>query len=81
MHFTPTSASWLNLIERFFGELTDKRIRRGTFRSVPELIKAIDDYIAHHNDLPSTFTWTAKVEDILGKVARARRRLDKTASE
>jgi transposase len=81
MHFTPTSASWLNLIERFFGELTDKRIRRGTFRSVPELIKAIDEYIVHHNDFPSTFTWTAKVEDILAKVARARKRLDKTASE
>ena len=81
MHFTPTSASWLNLIERFFGELTDKRIRRGTFRRVPELIKAIDEYIAHHNDFPSSFTWTAKVEDILSKVARARKRLDKTASE
>lgn len=76
----PTSASWLNLIERFFGELTDKRTRRGTFRSVPELIKAIDDYIAHHNDFPSTFTWTAKVEDILSKVARARKRLDKGLS-
>jgi len=81
MHFTPTSASWLNLIERFFGELTEKRIRRGTFRSVPELIKAIDDYIAHHNNFPATFTWTAKVEDILSKVARARKRLDTTASE
>lgn len=81
MHFTPTSASWLNLIERFFGELTDKRIRRGTFRSVPELIKAIEDYIAHHNDFPSTFTWMAKVDDILSKVARARKALDKTASE
>jgi transposase len=81
IHFTPTSASWLNLIERFFGELTNKRIRRGTFRSVPELIKAIDEYIAHHNAFPSTFTWTAKVEDILSKVARARKVLDKTASE
>jgi transposase len=81
MHFTPTSASWLNLIERFFGELTNKRIRRGTFRSVPELIKAIEDYIAHHNDFPTTFTWTAKVEDILSKVARARKVLDTTASE
>ena len=81
MHFTPTSASWLNLIERFFSELTNQRIRRGTFRSVPELIQAIEDYIAHHNAFPSTFTWTAKVEDILSKVARARARLDKTASE
>lgn len=81
MHFTPTSASWLNLIERFFGELTDKRIRRGTFLSVPDLIKAIDDYIAHHNDFPSTFTWTAKVDAVLSKVARARKILNKTASE
>jgi transposase len=81
MHFTPTSASWLNLIERFFGQLTDKRIRRGTFHSVPDLIKAIDDYIAHHNDFPSRFTWTAKVEDVLSKVARARRVLDKSPSE
>jgi transposase len=81
MHFTPTSASWLNLIERFFGQLTDKRIRRGTFRSVPDLIKAIDDHIADHNDFPSSFTWTAKVEDVLSKVARARRVLDKSPSE
>lgn len=81
MHFTPTSASWLNLIERFFGELTDKRIRRGTFLNVPDLIKAIDDYIAHHNNFPSTFTWTAKVDDVLRKVARARAILIKTASE
>jgi Integrase core domain. len=81
MHFTPTSASWLNLIERFFGELTDKRIRRGTFRNVPELIKAIDDYITHHNEFPSTFVWTAKVADVLSKVARARKVLDKTASK
>ena len=81
MHFTPTSASWLNLIERFFGELTNKRIRRGTFLNVPDLIKAIDDYIAHHNHFPSTFTWTAKVEDVLSKVARARKALNKTASE
>jgi transposase len=81
MHFTPTSASWLNLIERFFGQLTDKRIRRGTFHSVPDLIKTIDDYIAHHNDFPSSFTWTAKVDDVLSKVARARRVLDKSPSE
>jgi hypothetical protein len=71
MYFTPTSASWLNMIERFFGELTDKRIRRGTLLSVPDLIKAIDDYIAHHNDFPSTFTWTAKVDDVLSKAAES----------
>jgi transposase len=81
MHFTPTSASWLNLIERFFGELTDKRIRRGTFNNVADLIKAIDDYIANHNEFPATFIWTAKVADVLSKVARARKILNKTASE
>ncbi len=81
MHFTPISASWLNLIERFFSELTTKRIRRGIFRSVPDLIRAIEEYIAHHNNFPATFTWTAKVEDILSRVARARKVLDKTASE
>ena len=81
MHFTPTSASWLNLIERFFGELTFKRIRRGTSRSVPELIKTIDEYIAHQTDFPSTFIWTATLEDILSKVPPARKRLHKAASE
>jgi transposase len=81
MHFTPTSASWLNMVERFFRDITDKRIRRGVFRSVPELITAIEEYIANHNQAPKPFIWTAKASDILEKVTRARRTLDKVASE
>ena len=77
LHFTPTSSSWLNLVERWFREITDKRIRRGVFRSVKELIAAIDDYIAQHNQDPQSFTWTAKAETILEKVRRARTVLDK----
>jgi len=72
VHFIPTSSSWLNLIERWFRDLTDKRIRRGTFTSVPELVEAIMDYVDHHNTHPKTFTWTAKADDILAKVERAR---------
>jgi len=77
LHFTPTSSSWLNLVERWFREITDKRIRRGVFRSVKELIVAIDDYVARHNQNPHSFTWTAKAENILEKVRRARAVLDK----
>jgi transposase len=77
LHFTPTSSSWLNLVERWFREITDKRIRRGVFHSVKQLIAAIDDYIAQHNEQPTTFVWTAKVETILAKVRRARAVLDK----
>jgi transposase len=80
MHFIPTSSSWLNMVERFFGQITDKRIRRGTFGSVAELIKAIEDYIAEHNRNPHPFTWTAATEQILAKVARARAALDKIAT-
>ena len=76
IHFTPTSSSWLNLIERWFRDLTDKRIRRGAFRSIGELVQAIMDYIEAHNDDPETFQRTAKAEDILAKVARARAVLD-----
>jgi transposase len=76
MHFTPTSASWLNLIERFFRNLTDKRIRRGVFSSVGVLIKAIDEFIAAHNENPRPFVWTKTVPDILAKVVRARSTLD-----
>ena len=78
MHFTPTSSSWLNLVERFFGELTTKRIRRGVFRSVPELIQAIEEYITYHNAAPKPFVWTATVETIMEKVTRARKALNKT---
>lgn len=80
MHFTPTSSSWLNVIERWFREITHHRIRNGVFRSVPELIQAIRDFIDHHNDNPKTFVWTKKAADILEKVARARAALDKIPS-
>ena len=80
IHFTPTSSSWLNLVERWFREITDKRIRRGVFKSVKELVAAIDGYIQQHNADPKTFVWTAKADDILAKVSRARRRLDKMAT-
>jgi transposase len=80
-HFIPTSSSWLNLIERWFRDLTDKRIRRGAFQSVSQLIDAIMDYIAAHNDDPKSFVWTAKAQDILAKVARARAALDNVSSE
>ncbi len=81
LHFIPTSSSWLNLVERWFREITDKRIRRGVFRSVQQLIAAIRAYIDEHNDDPKPFVWTAKAEDILEKVRRARAILDKIASE
>jgi len=80
MHFIPTSSSWLNLVERWFREITDKRIRRGIFHNVPELVDAIMSYITEHNENPQSFEWTAKAEDILGKVRRAREVLDKMAS-
>ena len=81
VHFTPTSSSWLNLIERWFRDLTDKRIRRGAFKSVAQLIQAIMDYIAAHNENPRSFVWTAKADDILAKVRRASAALDKVRSE
>jgi transposase len=68
LHFTPTGPSWLNLVERFFAEITHRRIRRGTFRSVPELIAAILDYIRNRNKQPKPFLWTAKASDIIRKV-------------
>lgn len=78
IHFIPTSSSWLNVIERFFGELTSKRIRRGAFPSVPELIRAIELFIGQHNANPAPYVWTAEAEKILEKVGRARTALDKT---
>ena len=80
LHFIPTSSSWLNLIERWFRDLTDKRIRRGVFRSVRELVAAIAEYIEAHNDNPETFHWTAKADQILEKIERARNTLDKSTS-
>ena len=74
MHFTPTSASWLNMVERFFRDLTTERLRRGVFTSVPKLEQAIDAYIAHHNTHPKPFIWTKSARDILQKVIRANSR-------
>lgn len=68
LHFTPTSSSWLNLVERWFGEITRKRIRRGSFRSVRELIAAIEDFIRHNNQNLQPFVWTKRVDQILAKV-------------
>ena len=75
MHFTPTSASWLNMVERFFRDITTERLRRGVFTSVPELVAAIDEYVAHHNINPKPFIWTKSARDILQKVIRANSRL------
>ena len=75
MHFTPTSASWLNMVERFFRDITTARLRRGVFSCVPELVAAIDQYIAHHNTNPKPFIWTKSARDILQKVIRANNRL------
>ena len=72
LHFTPTSSSWLNLVERWFRELTDKAIRRGVFHSVPDLIAAIDDYLQAHNDDPKPFVWTASIDSILAKDGRCK---------
>jgi transposase len=80
LHFTPTSSSWLNLVERWFRELTDKAIRRGVFASVPELITAIETYLDANNADPTPLVWTATAESILDKVRRARRTLHAIAS-
>jgi len=76
VYFTPTSSSWLNMVERFFRDLTEQRLRRGIFRDVEELVIAIGDYIDKHNDNPKPFVWTAKASDVLEKVKRARAVLD-----
>ena len=76
LHFTPTSSSWLNLVERWFRDLTDKRIRRGSFDSVPELIATIYDYLAQSNQNPHVFVWTASAESILAKIAKCQEALD-----
>jgi transposase len=76
LHFIPTSSSWLNLIERWFAELSQKAVRRGVFRSVEELEQAIATFLSAWNTNPTPFVWTASVEKILEKIARARRRLE-----
>lgn len=70
LHFTPTGASWVNLVERFFSEITERRLRRGTFRSVPELVSAITSYIKNRNRAPRPFVWTTKANEIIRKVRR-----------
>jgi transposase len=80
MHFTPTSASWLNMVERFFRDLSENQLRRAAFRSVPELVCTIEQYVEKHNRHPKPFIWTAKASDILAKVTRARAKLNKMQS-
>ena len=72
LHFTPTSSSWLNLVERWFREITRKRIRRGSFKSVKDLIEAIQEYIGHNNQNPKPFVWTKRVDQILEKVGHCK---------
>ena len=80
IHFTPTSASWLNMIERFFRDLSQNRLKRGVFRDIEELVVAVETYIERHNRKPKPFIWTASANDILQKVTRARKVLDNTRS-
>ena len=77
LHFIPTSSSWLNLVERFFGLITDKQIRRGVFSSVADLEEKIMQFIAAHNENPKPFVWTKSVAEILVKTNRARLALHK----
>ena len=76
LHFVPTSSSWLNQVERWFGELTQKAVRRGTFISVAELKEAIEQFLQAWNEAPRPFVWTATVEKIMVKIERARQRLE-----
>ena len=72
LHFTPTSSSWLNMVECWFSQITSKRIRRGSFKNVKELIMAIKQYIESHNQNPKVFVWTASVETIMRKISNVR---------
>lgn len=76
LHFIPTSSSWVNLVERFFSEITSKRIRRGSFRNVKDLIAAINSYIESHNQNPKAFVWTASVQSIMAKIIKCKEALD-----
>lgn len=80
VHFTPTSASWLNMVERFFRDLSEQQLRRGVFRSVPELEQTVMSYIEKHNEAPAPFIWTQSAQDILEKVKRGRQTLNKLQS-
>ena len=81
LHFTPTSSSWLNLVERWFRELTEKNIRRGSFPSVPDLIASIEDYLRATNNQPKPLVWTATADSILEKVRRGRVTLNKQSAK
>jgi transposase len=81
VHFTPTSSSWLNLVERWFRELTDKNIRRGVFPSVADLIDSIETYLRVNNDFPKPLVWIATAESILAKVRRGRVALDRVVTQ
>lgn len=72
LHFTPTSSSWLNMVERWFSEITSKRIRRGSFKNIKELIMAIKQYIESHNQNPKVYVWTASVESIMRKISNVK---------
>ena len=76
LHFVPTSSSWLNMVERWFGEITSKRIRRGSFKNVPDLITAIMQYIENHNQNPQVFIWSASFEKIMSKISKCQEALD-----
>jgi transposase len=76
LHFIPTSSSWLNLVERWFRNITDQRLRRGSFDNVPGLIHAINTYLENHNQNPKVFVWSAPVERILAKLAKCKEALD-----
>jgi transposase len=75
LHFIPTSSSWLNMVERWFGEITQKRIRRGPFRSMKELVAAITTYLQEYNQAPTRFVWTKDADMILGKIRRCKEAL------
>jgi transposase len=76
LHFIPTSSSWVNMVERWFAEITSKRIRRGSFQNVKALITAIDSYIESHNQNPQVFVWTASVQSIMNKISKCKEALD-----
>ena len=78
-HFVPTSSSWLNVVERWFRELTEKAIRRGSFVSVPDLKEAIEEFMRAWNQNPKPFIWTATVEGIIKKIERARVKIEQMA--
>jgi transposase len=81
LHFTPTSSSWLNQVERWFHDLTEKNLRRGIFASVPDLITSIQAYLNANNADPKPYVWTATAESILAKVQRARTKLQQLINE